>query len=160
MIRWIARVAGLCLPLSAFVICIDVVTRNFGYQIPGMGSTRLQEFEWHLHGVLILLWIGYVNQIDGHVRIDVISSQLSKRAGLWLELLGLFAFALPYASYLFYNSIEFASISYLQDESSPSSSGLHNLWIIKGVMCFGLMLLWFSVFNRILITITGISNDS
>lgn len=75
----------------AFVACIvvitfDVVTRKFGFQLPGMGSTRLQELEWHLHAVLFCTWLGYTYLRNGHVRIDVFTGGLAPRSKLWLEL--------------------------------------------------------------------------
>ena len=85
----------------AFIACIavitlDVVTRKFGFQFPGMGSTRLQELEWHLHAVLFCTWLGYAYVRNAHVRIDVFIGGLSPRGKLWLELWGCVLFALPY----------------------------------------------------------------
>ena len=44
--------------VTMIVIAFDVLTRKFGYQMPGMGSTRLQELEWHLHTALFSFWLG------------------------------------------------------------------------------------------------------
>lgn len=68
----------------AFVACIvviafDVITRKFGFQLPGMGSTRLQELEWHLHTVLFCTWLGYAYIRNAHVRIDVFTSHMTER---------------------------------------------------------------------------------
>lgn len=57
-------------------ICLDVVTRRFGMQIPGLGSTRLQELEWHFHTALFALWIGYGYLRNIHVRVDVAVTQV------------------------------------------------------------------------------------
>lgn len=152
MLKFIARVTGICLPLSALIICVDVVTRNIGYQLPGLGSTRLQELQWHMQGVLIAGWVGYVTLKDGHVRIDMVTRQLSRRVVRLIELVGLVLLALPYSSFLIWNGFYFVSQSYLQDESSGSMSGLPNLWIIKGVIFFGLVLLWIAVVQRIVLT--------
>ena len=43
----------------------------FGFQLPGLGSTRLQELEWQLHTVLFTMWLGYAYLKNAHVRIDV-----------------------------------------------------------------------------------------
>ena len=48
----IAMAAGWLFIACTLVIVFDVLTRKFGYQLPGMGSTRLQELEWHLHTAL------------------------------------------------------------------------------------------------------------
>ena len=155
MLKWIARISGLCMPVAALVILVDVVTRNLGYQLPEMGSTRLQELEWHLHGVLIVLWIGYINAIDGHIRIDVISSAVPRPVARILDIVGTLLLALPYSTFLLYNTYQFAIRSYLQGEMSVSPSGLPHLWIIKFIFLAGIALLWISVIKRAFQLIRG-----
>ena len=58
LLALVGRVAGWLVILNVVVICADVVTRKFGFQFPGMGSTRLQELEWHFHMALFMLWLG------------------------------------------------------------------------------------------------------
>ena len=50
----VARLFGWLLVALVVVICWDVLTRKLGFQIPGFGSTPIQELEWHLHGMLFL----------------------------------------------------------------------------------------------------------
>ena len=59
------------------VICFDVITRKMGFQLPGMGSTRLQELEWHLHTVLFSMWLGYCYILNAHPRVDTITAHRS-----------------------------------------------------------------------------------
>jgi len=61
-----------------------------------LGSSRLQELQWHLHGILFLTWIGYAYIRNAHVRIDILTGGLSQRRQAWLELIGCILFALPY----------------------------------------------------------------
>jgi TRAP-type mannitol/chloroaromatic compound transport system permease small subunit len=61
---------------SSVVITFDVVTRKAGIQLPGLGSTRLQELEWHLHALLFCAWLGYAYVRNAHVRIDVFTAHL------------------------------------------------------------------------------------
>ena len=49
----VADTIGWLFILTTIVIAFDVVTRKIGYQMPGMGSTKLQELEWHLHTALL-----------------------------------------------------------------------------------------------------------
>ena len=46
--------AWLSLPLI-FIIIFDVITRRFFI----LGSTKLQELEWHLHTAIFLLTLGF-----------------------------------------------------------------------------------------------------
>jgi TRAP-type mannitol/chloroaromatic compound transport system permease small subunit len=54
----ISMAAGWLFVVCTLVIVFDVLTRKFGFQLPGMGSTRLQELEWHLHTALFCFWLG------------------------------------------------------------------------------------------------------
>jgi TRAP-type mannitol/chloroaromatic compound transport system permease small subunit len=120
----------------AFIGCIavitaDVVTRKAGFQIPGLGSTRLQELEWHLHSVLFCTWIGYTYILNGHVRIDVFITRTSVGTRLWLELAGCLLFALPYLWVALPHAHDFFWISFMQGESSEAPNGLGARWIVK-----------------------------
>jgi TRAP-type mannitol/chloroaromatic compound transport system permease small subunit len=120
----------------AFIACIvviafDVITRKVGFQIPGMGSTRLQELEWHLHGVLFCTWLGYAYIRNGHVRIDVFTGGMSPRNKLWLELVCCIVFALPYLWVAIPYAFDFFMVSLMQNESSDAPTGLPYRWIAK-----------------------------
>ena len=53
----IARFFAWLLPVLVIVIVFDVITRKFGFQLNifglDLGSTRLQELEWHLHSIVL-----------------------------------------------------------------------------------------------------------
>ena len=141
----IGRVAGWLFLFNVAVICADVITRKFGYQIPGLGSTRLQEMEWHVHMALFILWIGLAYLRNGHVRIDVAIGRLSPRAVAWIELAGLLALALPYCVVLVNYGADFAWKAWVSGEGSESATGLPWRWIAKSVLELGLVLLLLAV---------------
>ncbi len=141
----IARIAGWLFFALVGVIVWDVITRKIGFQIPGFGSTPIQELEWHLHGALFLFWLGYAYVRNVHVRIDVFTANLPPRRAAWLEIVGIFAFAIPYTLVAIYFSFLFAQTSFVQNESSNAPNGLAYRWIIKSCLFFGLVLLMASV---------------
>src|SRR5690606_40457712 len=65
VVLWFGRVAGVFFLLNTAVIIVDVLSRRAGYQIPGLGSTRLQELEWHFHTVLFALLLGATYVLNG-----------------------------------------------------------------------------------------------
>lgn len=137
----IAHLFGWLFIALVAVICWDVLTRKLGFQIPGFGSTPIQELEWHIHGALFLFWLGYAYVRDVHVRIDVFTAGKTARQKARLELLGIIVFAIPYCMVATYFAYRFAETSFLQNESSDAPNGLPNRWIIKFCLFLGLVLL-------------------
>ena len=143
---------------TVVVICFDVVSRKFGFQIPEFGSTKLQEMEWHLHVAIFATWLGLCYLRNAHVRIDIATGHLPARRQAWIELIGCIVFALPYCLVVVYFGADFAWRSFLQNEFSDAPTGLPYRWIIKGVLFFGLCLLIaavISVFFRKIVFLFG-----
>jgi TRAP-type mannitol/chloroaromatic compound transport system permease small subunit len=133
------------------VIVFDVITRKIGYQLSvfgvDFGSTRLQEMEWHLHGMLFLTWIGYAYIRNAHVRIDVFTAGLTERRQAWLELIGCLIFAAPYLLVALPYAYSFFLTSYFQGESSSAPNGLPMRWVIKAFLFFGFASVFLAVLS-------------
>lgn len=119
------------------VILFDVVTRRFFV----IGSTKLQELEWHIHSVLFLLCLGYGYLKDAHVRIDLVRDRLSEKAKLWIELFGCVLFLIPYAIVVLYFGIDWWHRSFAMNEIAESATGLPYRWVIKAFLPIGFVLL-------------------
>ena len=72
----VSMAAGWLFLVCTVVIVFDVLTRKFGYQLPGMGSTRLQELEWHLHTALFSFWLGTA-YLTGFDCVTLVESSLA-----------------------------------------------------------------------------------
>lgn len=163
----IAKVFGWCFVLMAIVICFDVISRKFGFQLEifgiDLGSTRLQELEWHLHAALFLTWIGFCYTRNAHVRIDVFTAGLSHQKQAWLELLGCLIFALPYVIVALPYAWDFFRDAYRQGESSSAPNGLPARYIIKFFLFFGfasILASIVSVFTRRFVFLFGSPEDA
>ena len=147
--RSVGKAAGwIILPLI-FVIIFDVVTRkvdfirlyfsdfsiNYGYSV----STMLQDLEWHLHGVLLLLTFGFGYLMNAHVRVDIFRENLSRKGQAWLEFLGLVLMALPFMLLMLYYTGRFVTISFLQGEGSESLTGIPWRYVVKSFMFIGFL---------------------
>lgn len=150
MLRWIAEASGWLMVVLMVVICFDIVTRKLGYQLPGLGSTRLQELEWHLHTVLFSAWLGWCYVLNAHPRVDTATAALPLRKRAWIELIGGLAFALPYAAIVAWFGLGFVGASYATGEGSEAVIGIPQRWIIKGLFVFGLWLLVASIIAVVL----------
>ena len=133
----VAKVAAWAGVALITVTIFDVVTRRFLV----LGSTKLQELEWHFHVILFSLLLGYAYIKDAHVRIDLVRERLRERTQWWLELLGCIVFLIPFCTLVVYFSTDFTIRSFQQNEISASATGLTHRWIIKSFIPAGFGLL-------------------
>lgn len=133
----IAKVAAWAGVVLIGITIFDVITRRFLV----LGSTKLQEAEWHAHVILFTLLIGYTYIKDAHVRIDLVRERLSERTQWWIELLGCLLFLIPYCVLVVYFSYDFTLRSFMNQEISSSATGLTHRWIIKTFLPVGFTLL-------------------
>lgn len=141
LLKFIAHLGAWFFIACIVTICFDVVSRKLGFQlwIAGidLGSTRLQELEWHFHAMLFLTWLGYAYVRNAHVRIDILTGTLSARKQAWLELIGCIVFALPYLFVALPYAWDFLALSYIQNESSSAPIGLPYRWVVKAFLFYG-----------------------
>ena len=141
----------LIIPLIG-IIMFDVLTRKIGggviqqwiqttslYEV--LSPTKLQEWEWHLHGALFMLAIGFSYTMNAHVRVDVLREKVSDRRQAWIEIFGLVVFLIPYLLVISY--LDFIGRAYTSDEASAAMTGLSHRWIIKSflLVCLVMVLL-------------------
>src|ERR1051325_8405310 len=62
-----------------------------------MSSNSWLEIQWYLFSFVFLFCAGYTLLHNQHVRIDVISGQLSGRARAWIDIFGTIFFLMPMA---------------------------------------------------------------
>ncbi|MDX1580300.1 MAG: TRAP transporter small permease subunit [Alphaproteobacteria bacterium] len=142
--RFIVGVGKVAAWLGLFlmlVIMFDVISRAQDISI--VSSTKLQELEWHLHGALFLLCLGFAYLKDAHVRIEVLRDRFSPRTRVWIEMFGSLLFVIPYSAIVVYWGYEFAEIAFRLGEES-AQSGLSDRWIIKAMIPVGFLLLLMS----------------
>lgn len=119
------------------VTLFDVITRHFFV----LGSTKLQELEWHIHSVLFLMCLGYAYLRNAHVRIELLHDNLPTRLRLWVELLGVCLFLIPYCLVVIYFGFDFTARAFAINEVSAALTGLPHRWIIKSFIVIGVSLL-------------------
>jgi len=150
--------AWLSLPLIA-IIMFDIISRKFFV----LGSTKLQEMEWHLHAALFLLALGYAYLKNSHVRIEVIREGFSTKLKAILEVIGVVLFILPYTGLIIWFGIDFVSRSYGMNEVSSALTGLSHRWVIKSFVPMGMAFLWLagiSVLLRNISYLIGLKNNN
>ena len=144
--RFIGKCAGfVVLPLIAFIM-FDVITRKIDFLRIGMSQLsfywliepiKLQDMQWHLHAIILMLSFGFAYLNNSHVRVDIFREMLGRRGQAWIEFWGILLLAIPYLIIAIYFSAVFVKISFLQGEGSESLTGITHRYIIKSVMVIG-----------------------
>lgn len=103
-------------------------------------SNAWLELQWYLFGAMFLLTAGYTLLHNEHVRVDVLSSKLSRRTQVWIEIIGVVFFLLPACLLILWLSWPMFVDSYLTNEQSSNSGGLVR-WPVKLLIPVGFALL-------------------
>lgn len=150
LVRFFGKIgAWLSIPLI-FIIIFDIITRRFFI----LGSTKIQEMEWHLHTAIFLLSLGFAYIKNSHVRIEIIREKYSSVLKSFFEIIGILFFLIPYTSMIIYYGFDFVSRSYNLNEVSSALTGLSHRWIIKSFIPFGMLLLFLAGLSILMKNIT------
>jgi len=137
---FVGNLTSILMILMMLNVFYDVIMRYFF----NTGSIAMQEMEWHLFSIVILLGVSYTLKEDGHVRVDLIYDNLSDKKKAVINLVGTFVFLIPFALLILYGSIDFVNEAYQTGEISGDPGGLTHRWIIKAFIPLSMALLVFS----------------
>ena len=104
-------------------------------------SNAWLEIQWWLFAVCFLLAAPWTLALNEHIRIDVVSSRLSRSLRNAIEVIGHVFFLLPAAALLFVLSWSYFLTSWSQNEQALNAGGLPQ-WPIKAVIPLGFALLF------------------
>ncbi|HEY7864647.1 MAG TPA: TRAP transporter small permease subunit [Psychromonas sp.] len=133
----IGTITSIAMVLMILNVFYDVITRY----VFNVSSIGMQEMEWHLFSVIILLGMAYTLKGDGHVRVDIIYDRLSNRKKSMINMLGAVFFILPISLLVGIGSIENAMQAFLSMEQSGNPGGLQYRWIVKALIPLSFFLL-------------------
>lgn len=101
-----------------------------------ISSNAWLEVQWYLFGAVFMLCAAWTLCEDEHVRVDVLSSWLSARARVWIDLICHIVFLMPFAVLMVWLAWPFFVTSYLSGEQSSNAGGLvrwpAKLWVLIG----------------------------
>ena len=89
-----------------------------------VGSNAFLEIQWYLFAAVFMLGVGYVLLKNAHVRIDFVSSRLSKRTNAVIDILGFVVFTIPLSLILIHLSWPLFVATWSSGEVSPNAGGL------------------------------------
>lgn len=135
---YLGKFLALVFLLMTLNVFYDVVSRYAFHK----NSVAMQELEWHLFSIGILLGVSLSLIDEAHVRVDFLYDRFSVRAKAWINIIGTIFFLLPLALLVLFGSLNFVVSSYNISEISENPGGLPYRYLIKGMIpvSFGILI--------------------
>jgi len=105
-----------------------------------LSSNAWLELQWYLFSSVFLLCAGYTLLNDEHIRIDVVSSHLSRRTQIWIDIFGTLFFLLPVSIFIMWLSWPVFMNAWTSQEISSNAGGLIR-WPVRLLVPLGFFLL-------------------
>lgn len=134
--RWVGKWVIWLILASTVISAINAFVRK----LFNTSSNAYREVQWYLFSAAFLLAAAYTLLNHEHVRIDVISGRLSKRAQIWIDVFGFVLFLIPVCVVVLYYGIPFTLQAYHSGEMSSNAGGLIR-WPVYAMMPLGFFLL-------------------
>ena len=107
--------------IGVFNVVTRYVGRSLGISLGGSSYIVLQTYFFDF---VFLAAAAYVLRVDGHVRVDILFSNLSRRARAWVDVAGTVLFLLPFCWMGIHFSLGYVASSWRQGEIDLLAGGL------------------------------------
>jgi len=132
----LGRLVYWCVLIMVLVSAANATSR---YAL-NLASNAWLELQWYLFAVVFLLCSGYTLLHNEHIRIDVLSSHLSRRTQVWIDIFGLVFFLLPMSLFIMWLSWPVFMNAWTSGEISGSAGGLIR-WPVRLLVPLGFFVL-------------------
>jgi TRAP-type mannitol/chloroaromatic compound transport system permease small subunit len=130
--RWLAWLVLIAVLISAANAAVRKAL-NFS-------SNAFLEIQWYLFAAIFLVAAGYTLMRQEHVKIDVISGRFSKRTQIWIDIVGITCFLLPFVVQVIRLSLPLVIRAYDSHEMSSNAGGLIR-WPVFAMLPLGMAFL-------------------
>ncbi len=114
-----------------------------------VSSNAYLEIQWYLFAAVFMLGAGYAFLRNVHVRIDFISSKLSKRTNTIIDAVGIVVFLIPLCLILINLSWPLFSNAWQTGEMSQNAGGLIR-WPVMALMPLGFFILLLQAISELI----------
>lgn len=150
----IGKVAAWAIVVAILVSAINAIIRR----IFGVSSNAWLELQWYLFGAVFMLCAAWTLKANEHIRIDIVSSRLSKRGRDSIDVFGHLFFLFPFVALLLYLCIPYFIGSYRSGEVSSNAGGLL-IWPAKGLILLGFISMFFQWMSELIKRIAIMKGD-
>jgi TRAP-type mannitol/chloroaromatic compound transport system permease small subunit len=132
------------------VLVVVIITQVVLRYVFSKGLVQLEELQWHLYAVGILIGLSYCATRDTHIRLDLLHHRFSERRKEVVDLVGTIFLLMPMVIILLMHSWPFVAESFRLNEGSASVVGLPYRWIVKSFLLTGFGLLALAGVSRVI----------
>jgi TRAP-type mannitol/chloroaromatic compound transport system permease small subunit len=147
LVRWLVLAAVLISAGNA------IVRKMFD-----MSSNAMLEIQWYLFAGVFMLGAGYAFLRNVHVRIDFISSKLSKRTNAVIDAAGIVVFLVPLCVILGWLSWPLFYNAWVKGEMSSNAGGLIR-WPVLGLIPLGFAILLAQALSELIKRVAFLRGD-
>lgn len=134
--EWIGRWVAWLVLLAVLISSGNAIMRKAF----NMSSNGFLEIQWYLFAAVFLLASGYTLMRQEHVKIDVFSGRFSKRTQIWIDIVGICVFLLPFTFIIIKLAMPLVINAYVTQEVSSNAGGLIR-WPVFALLPAGMLLL-------------------
>ena len=149
---------GLIANWLVLLSCLISAGNAFSRYAFSISSNAWLEIQWYMFGALVMLGASYTLKRNEHVRVDIVYSNLSTRAQIWVDIVGAILFLLPATIILCYLSWPVFHNSWMENEVSMNAGGLIR-WPIKIFLPLGFALLSLQGISELVKRIAMLTGD-
>jgi len=126
------------LNIALIVVIMAQVILRYAF---GRGVVILEELQFHLYGVMLIIAVSYTLVHDSHIRLDLFYTRFSRRTKEKVQIFGTLCLLLPMVVILFLHGLDFFQASWNIGERSEAPMGLCCRWALKAFIPIGIFLL-------------------
>ena len=142
------------LNMAVLILILITVTLRYGFHrnqlLLEWPLVPMEELQWHFYSVPFMFGLAYVIATDSNIRIDLLRLHMSKKLKHIFEILGILLLLMPCVIILLDFSIDYTIYAITHHESSQSTMGLPNRWIVKSVIPMSMALIFIASLSRLI----------
>ena len=132
------------------VLIVVIITQVVLRYVFSKGLVSLEELQWHLYAVVIMIGLSYCTTHDAHIRLDLLHHRFPQRRKEVVDILGTVFLLMPMVILMLMHSWPFVAESFRIKEASDSVVGLPYRWVVKSFLLIGFGLLGLAGLSRVI----------
>ncbi len=134
----------------SIVLILSIIVQVSGRYIFHINSIALEELQWHLYAIGVVIGLSYAMVNHSHVRVDILRVNFSEKLQRKIEIVGILFLMFPFIFIVVDYGWDLAAEAYRVGERSDAVEGLSHRWIIKAFIPLSFFLLGLAALARLI----------